>query len=184
MRKIPAKYENPFDNIFICIAEKLNPVYKYFNFTPNILTSISLFFGILSSYFLSINRKYSAIVLLILSYLYDCSDGSFARKYNMESQFGDYYDHISDVIKFIFIFYVLFKQNKNKFVPVLIMSIVLITLLNIHFGCQEKLYNNSNNNLLLSYLKSFCSKKSYINFTKYFGSGTFVIFIAIVMYFY
>ena len=25
-------------------------------------------------------------------------DGDFARKYNMESKFGDYYDHITDTL--------------------------------------------------------------------------------------
>jgi len=33
----------------------------------------------------------------LISYMFDCWDGYYARKYNMESKFGDYYDHVSDM---------------------------------------------------------------------------------------
>ena len=49
-RKIPKELENPFDNIIIELSIKINPLFKYFNFTPNMLTIISLLLGILSAY--------------------------------------------------------------------------------------------------------------------------------------
>lgn len=50
MRKILSYQENFIDDIILNIADKLNPIFKKLCFTPNILTTFSMLFGILSIY--------------------------------------------------------------------------------------------------------------------------------------
>ena len=46
-----SKVENPLDNILIDIAENLNPYFKKMNFTPDMITTLSLIFGILMNFY-------------------------------------------------------------------------------------------------------------------------------------
>ena len=112
-RKLRIKYENPIDNMIYKIVEILDHIFYKLNFTPNIITTLSLLFGLLSAYYFYYNN-YLCIPLYLFSYILDFSDGFFARKYNMITIFGDYYDHISDLIKFIITFYILYHKIKKK----------------------------------------------------------------------
>ena len=48
-----------------------------------------------------------------MSYFFDCADGLYARTYNMTTQFGDIYDHSTDVIVFFGIA-ITVMQEKEK----------------------------------------------------------------------
>ena len=65
-RKIPAEYDNPIDNVILDFVEVMNPFYKKLGFTPNILTTFSVIFSVLSIFFY-VKRKYvlSSIFYLI-----------------------------------------------------------------------------------------------------------------------
>lgn len=52
MRKIPEEAENPIDNVLISFSDYLCPFFKKMNFIPNGITTLSLFFGLLSIYYL------------------------------------------------------------------------------------------------------------------------------------
>jgi len=108
MRKITCECENPLDNILINISDYMCPYAKKYNFTPNILTTISLIFCGISALLLLNNYYVLAAFTYLISYYFDCMDGHFARKYNMTSYFGDLYDHISDISKGILIFSTLY----------------------------------------------------------------------------
>ena len=99
MRKLSVKYENPIDNIIYLYVEPLAPYMHKYNITPNMITTfgnISWVYGL----YLLYNHEYVYSALLFgLSYYFDCLDGYVARKYDLISIFGDYYDHISDVTK-------------------------------------------------------------------------------------
>ena len=102
-------------------------------------------------------------------------DGDFARKYNMESKFGDYYDHITDTLRLvIFICIIAYQYNEKINYKICILTIIMFILTCTHLGCQERwsLYNNHADSL--SRLKVFChiSKQNLskvLNITKYFG---------------
>ena len=100
MRKIESNLENPIDNILIDICDFILPTLKVLNFTPNILTTISLIFGLLSVYCLFREDKKCFAIFYLVSYFFDCVDGMMARKYNMVSRFGDIYDHTKDCLVF------------------------------------------------------------------------------------
>ena len=51
----------------------------------------------------------------MLGYYFDCIDGPMARKYNMVTVFGDYYDHGTDIICFTLVNYYYFTLYNFSF---------------------------------------------------------------------
>ena len=187
MRKIPPEYENCIDHQLISFADTLCPLFKKLNFTANGITTLSLIFGLLSIYYLYKDQIYVFGILYFISYFFDCMDGHFARKYDQVTKFGDYYDHFKDILIFLLIVGTLYYKNKNCKTNIIILSCILgiaFILFNIHMGCQEKIYD-SEESPTLHFQKQLCPGDPYktIQFTNWFGSGTFVLlFIVIVMY--
>jgi phosphatidylglycerophosphate synthase len=180
--KIPPKFENPIDNVLIYICNNLNTIFFQLKITPNILTTFSLLITLGGIYLISNKNFKVGSVLIFIGYFFDCSDGNFARKYNMVSKFGDYYDHISDVFKILLLVLILYKLKlkKNNKLILLIIAIVFILLLGIHMGCQEKYYNKKSS---LDILKPLCRKKEHIKITRFGGSGTFFLVLCIYLFF-
>ena len=182
-RKIISELENPIDNILINLSIKFGDIlHKYKFITPNIITTISIILAIIAIYCIYIKYYKIGAILLFISYFFDCLDGNFARRFNMISTFGDYYDHIGDIFKNFLLYYVILISNlKNitKYIFI-ILVIILLFLSSLHLGCQEKIYNNKS---VLEILKIMCLKRFDINYTKYFGTGTFMFIIVIYIFF-
>ena len=192
MRKISRELENPIDNILIDIAELLSPIAYFLRLTPNILTTISIFFTIICIYYLNIHNFHNASYMYMISYYFDCMDGFYARKYKMYSKFGDLYDHIADLFKFISILYTLCKIDYIKFILYIPSLISLILFFNIHLGYQE-LYYGKNESLFLSFSKKLCYIKNIndkeklsniLKYTRWFGCGTFNLIFCLIIYYY
>jgi hypothetical protein len=184
-RKMNTKYENPIDNILLNIAIIMNTYLYKLNFTPNILTSISLVLSLIGIYY--IYNKYYRIgaILIFVGYFFDCADGNFARKYNMVTKYGDYYDHISDLTKIIILYIVILtsKLKKNNKIIFMIVNIIFVILFNIHMGCQECIYNSdSSKSSTLDFTKKMCPDPKYITYTRYVGCGTFFLVLCVYLY--
>jgi len=185
MRKIPEKYENPFDNILINIAEMSNNFFHKQNFTANDLTTLSLLFSIWSTFNLYKGKYGLSAILYLVSYYFDCMDGNYARKYKMESKFGDLYDHFSDFIKTIFLFITMYQTNKNKFWKLFPIILFLLFLTFVHMSCQE-VYYDKNNSPSLYLVKLLCPANKnnvdkFLKITRYVGVGTFNLFIFYIL---
>lgn len=185
--KLSSNKENPIDILNIKLSDILSPYFKKIGLTPNGITFLSLLFGILSIYYLwNYNIFYFGITYYI-SYFFDCMDGHYARKYNMVSKFGDYFDHIKDVSVFLGIIYTLYKRYKasTKIWTIFITILVIFTfLMSLHLGCQEKNYENSESPTLEN-LKKICigNHENIIQFTKWFGCGTWTLILILSIYF-
>lgn len=184
MRKIPSEYDNPLDSIFINICDNTCEYFKNLNFTPNILTTISLLLAIISVILFYYDYYTMAAILFLLSYLYDCYDGHFARKYDMTTEFGCYYDHASDIFKYLLLGVVLFYKSKEKFYSIMPIFLSLSFLMMIHMGCQESFTDHNVRSDSLSYLQNLCPARPEIalNYTRFFGCGTLNLFIAYVIF--
>lgn len=189
-RKITREQENPFDNIFIDIAEWLNiNIFRPLNYTPNMITTMSLFIGLTSSVLFHFQYYIPCMLFFITAYILDCADGNYARRYNMETSFGDYYDHISDLSKGLFMLIAIFIHPipiKIKQIYVFILFIIFSLSL-VHLGCQEGIYNPDHHDKYdsLSNLKYLCgtteSSLEYIKVTRYFGTGTLIVYLCTLM---
>ena len=191
--KLPKHLENPIDNWILDIFYKLDPLFVKCNMTPNKLTTISAYFGLLAVYCLYNKIKYLPGIFYFISYMFDCADGQYARRHNMVSKFGDYYDHIKDTSIGFMIFYVLYKRNKIY----LSIFIFALSLSSIHIGCQEHYYRETNPDKEHSdtigwcrYLCPFENKviddtrlENTMKYTRYLGLGTTNLLASIILFF-
>lgn len=193
--KIDSKYENPIDILMYNISAYIEPFFLKLNMTPNHITTLSLLCGLLCVYYLDINHTNLALAFTfyILSFLFDCLDGYYARKNNMLSKLGDMYDHYSDLIVHAMIYYMLYKRlSKKRFIYFNVLLIILLAGLALQMGCQEKLYEkkigkraSNKNSSYLKALKPLCKNpEKTMVITRFFGCGTttllFALFILLI----
>jgi phosphatidylglycerophosphate synthase len=147
--KLPEHLENPIDNQIRKLTDICIPHFHKHGITPNMLTTVSLVSGLFGAYMILHHHFIIAGLLYIFAYIFDCFDGATARRYHMHTAFGDYYDHISDVVKEILTLVALCMVHYQLFV--LLLPIIILTL----YGCahvfnsQEK-YLGSSGNLFVS----------------------------------
>jgi phosphatidylglycerophosphate synthase len=183
-RKIKKELENPIDNlIYDYMIDNIHPLIYKLKISPNSLTFISFFFGLLSVYyFLKDNYNISAF-LFFIAYYFDFLDGFYARQYNMVTSMGDFLDHSSDLLKHLILFYAMYKKDKKKFFKILLIIFIPVLLHCVHLGCQQLNYNSGKIIESLDILSYLCPSKGSIQVTKYFGSGTFEFIIIILIIF-
>lgn len=181
MRKIPKSQENPIDVCNIDFVDKGCSLFKKLHFTPNGITTLSLAFGLLALYYLWHYNWIGFAVSYYISYLFDCMDGHYARKYQMVSKFGDTYDHVKDiliVVGIFIIFYMRYKSNPNVWRNFVVATVIMSVLMAAQLGCQERLYPKDESGWLRA-TKKLCpgDPKKNIQITKWFGCGTWIVYI-------
>jgi phosphatidylglycerophosphate synthase len=181
-RKIDRKYENPIDNVLIDICEFISPVMYKYKISPNMITTIGVFFNILSLYVYFQKKKYQAAFYWFMNYFCDCLDGYIARKYNMVTEFGDWYDHATDLIGYISLLFWLYYTTNSiiAIIPLIILSMLAM----IQMNNQEKISNSvksttlSSMNTIIKYIP-----KIDIEYSRYVGAGTFhFVIILYILY--
>ena len=188
-RKFPRHLDNLIDDWIIDKGKDLYPFWRKMNFTPNDLTTVSLVLGVISVLLFYKKWFILSAISYFLSYCFDVFDGNYARKYNLTTKFGDYYDHIKDLLVNVLMGYVFLKYSKldkRLLIFVSIVAIILFIISNIHLGCQEiynSFYNPEHKNTYLAFLKVYCNKKfiSNINILKHFGCGTFFLWMTLII---
>ena len=74
-------------------------------------------------------------------------DGNYARTYNMHTKFGDYYDHIKDVVVMLIFatILLLYKDIHTNYKIFGIVVALFITLgVMMHVGCTERYVKKNN----------------------------------------
>jgi phosphatidylglycerophosphate synthase len=188
VNKIPDNLDNPIDNILYKIIDTQLEFYNDLHLTPNLLTTISLISGLSSVYLLKNDQFVISAILWFISYYFDCTDGKMARKFNMTSRFGDLYDHASDTLKHILLFYVLYSKLKDNanYNKILIIFIVIFVLSMAQLGCQEKLTKKLTNKdesptLEITEKLVIIDCEEQMKFTRYFGPATITIYLILVI---
>ena len=191
MRKLDKQLENPVDNKIYQFVEHLAPIVKKNNLSPNMITSIGNIFTLISFYFIIKKQPILAIIFVLLGYISDCLDGYVARKYNMVTKFGDYYDHISDLLKHTIIFVLLYFTNTTLFMKFVPLILLVILLFGIHLYYQEILYGKFNEspsmyNIQLLF-KNFLGNtkeiaKERLKYTRYIGGGTSELLLCLLIF--
>lgn len=192
MRKIPVEFECPFDNYILDLADRAVPTVYEMGLTPNMITTLSNIATIIVVILLFKTQYYWAAFFVLITYFFDCLDGHLARSYNMVTIFGDYYDHISDILKVVVIVGSLYIINPDKLLKVMPILVILIILSFVHLGCQE-LYYNKLGSPTLSFSKNLCpvplnftneQLECTIKNTRLFGVGTFWLSLIMVILYY
>ena len=184
-RLLNNSYDDIIDYHLINIAEISNPYFYKIGFTPNMLTTLSFIFTIAFA-ICFYNREFLfAGIFYMISYFFDCCDGNFARTYNMQSKFGDYYDHVTDLLGIIFYTTILYYLSNDICV---FFIIILFILFGFIFCCFHLKNEKSENNTckiieptiyFLNYLPTID-----INITRFFGMGVFNFINTLIIIFF
>lgn len=117
---IDTYYVYPFADLFIDNLFLLK-------ITPNMITTFTFILRLLVLYLL-VNKIYLKYVPIIyfISWITDAMDGQLARKYNLGSKLGAYYDSFVDILTTFLIYYVLYNYYNKKYTILLILLVFLI----------------------------------------------------------
>lgn len=178
------EHRNPIDNVIYKIIRVINPTFWKLGITPNIITTFSLVFS-LAGVWLFYKQKMLilAAILFYIGYFFDCQDGYMARKYNLVTKFGDYYDHISDILKLIALVVAMFvlRKNNTHFLKYLLIVMVLSILVVLNIGCEERIYNKNEESESLKLTQKLCFNKKMIRWARFFGPATNMLILSIIM---
>ena len=187
--KLPSYYDDPVDLFYKKYIDILNPIFKKAEITPNMITSISFFFGLLTCYLFYKSYYVLSGLSYIISYFFDTMDGYFARIYGMGSVFGSYYDSISDNVVVLIILYLFY--NKNGYIKYWIKPAIFLILLFFALGCiyqmscQEKYTKKTKEENVsdgLAFLNNVkCKDFEHMKYSRYFGSGVCTLVVSILI---
>ena len=184
MRKIPAEFENPIDNIILIAAEYVCPFFRATGHTPNIITLYSCLCGTFALKALHKRNFPDFLLFWGLSYFFDCLDGHFARKYRMVTVFGDYFDHVSDAVQAGIAAIIVTSYRPPLMYVILLLASLFLSMK--HFGCQQRVYKASDHYdgvsaTTLDAYEDLCQRPEDIRWTRMFGPGTLnVVFFVVV----
>ena len=186
--KIPTKLENPIDNILVMLADKSAPFFREMNWTPNMITSLCVLSLLIGVYLLIRGNIIGFSLFYLLSYWFDVLDGYYARIYFMETDFGDNYDHLTDILGFVLLILVCLGLYRKYFTTCkFIITLTVLLLSFVQFGCQEKWSTYHTSSKSLSALKSICpvtgrgKLEKVMSVSRFFGSGSLVTYMIVLV---
>jgi phosphatidylglycerophosphate synthase len=186
-RKISSDMENPIDDILIHLSDNTIPLCTQMGITPNHVTIFRSILTLYTYYLLFTTCEYEIpIAAFMFCYFLDCLDGHLARKTNQVTVLGDYLDHMADsFVGLMFIVFMLYREYEYK-LEIVFGFIVVGYLSVVHMNLQQQNYslvtNKYGEELLdkLDVLHNF--KPRDIMWTRYFGMGTMISTMAIIIY--
>lgn len=188
--KVGFELEDPISQILYNLSDIVSPFLYKIKFTPNIITAFRFIILIIGLYIgIKNNNKKLIAITYIIFYFMDCLDGHYARKYNMVTSFGDYFDHGVDILSIIMLLLYLLKTIKNQYFLIIFFFLLFTSMM--HIGCEELLLKMDGKNMIISESLTFLQKivpvnqKEYlIDFMikiRYLGTGTLVMFVVIYL---
>lgn len=141
-----SEWESPLDTyIFGPLGEMIVYPAYVMDLTPNALTCISTIFEQVAVFFLLFGCNFTAVIMYLIGYILDCSDGKMARRYKMTTLLGCVLDFNTDMILHVQIYAVIFWRCLWGInVSVLISFVIITVLCNYYYGlaqaylCQHK----------------------------------------------
>ena len=124
-------------NILYDWSDSLVPTLKIYGVIPNMITAFGLSCGLLGACLFYHGHNGKSVIMISIAVFLDSCDGHMARKYNMGTEFGKYFDQISDVIRVGVLYYIMFIKDPEKFYRISIISIFFFTLTLSHLTCQQ-----------------------------------------------
>tara|TARA_B100001094_G_C17954959_1_gene682493 strand:+ start:67 stop:786 length:720 start_codon:yes stop_codon:yes gene_type:complete len=200
-RKKGAKNFGPFISVFsypiailvVALVRKVKFV------TPNFLTSLSLLSLVLGCYIIAFKPGYNwllfSLIFFYASMIFDSCDGLLARIKNLKSNFGAFYDILSDQIGGGLLFIAVTYRLSFEYENIWMKGVLCVFVLQVN-GVADTLINNYKKNAEIAKVLSekgalFKKKNVFIKFLEKIislvGSIFFMLFISVIineMYFF
>jgi len=173
-----AMENNPIQKLLYIVAYPITIIAKNIGFTPNGITFISCFFTLLAFFALVFNNLVGFIILWLIAYIMDYTDGTLARMTNSKGKTALNIDHISDLLKIslIFLGFALYYNNIIIWVLTYVASAsyLFFTVLNHELACNRSVSilkslhktNNKIKNKKLALKSKDGTKNHFIKFIK------------------
>ena len=124
--KQPLCHESFVDRCLLSGLSRVHPLLRRHRVTPNMLTTVSLLFGFVAVLAIWVDNLTAFVVFQMLNYVFDCLDGQHARRYDMVTKWGDWYDrsgtqpnptcvcsHVTDlIVQVLILFSMLYKWSE------------------------------------------------------------------------
>lgn len=192
--KVHESLEDPISQFFYDVSDNISPFLCRAGITPNQITTLR--FMLSTSVFLyCFDKKMykTASVLYMISYFGDCLDGHMARKYNMETIFGDYYDHVVDISVGIISLYCIGTTLNKKYKWVMFIILLLLVMSIFQMSCEERyleIIGAKIHSTSLQPIRCLCSPAIVANdeldetmeLSRLFGVGTYQLFVMIIIW--
>ena len=97
------------------LSNKILPTVDFWHelgFTPNDLTTFGVGTSALALYFMYTGNFHGVLPFALLRWYFDYADGILARKYDQVTVFGDWYDHMNDLVFVTTIFIIFLLKSK------------------------------------------------------------------------
>jgi phosphatidylserine synthase len=192
--KIHESLEDPVSQTMYDLSEVISPTLYNAGVTPNIVTTTRLIMTLVGFVYFFQNGYYrTASILFFASYFGDCLDGHMARKYNLETVFGDYYDHLADALFLILSVYFMAVNIHPEYDWLVIVLIILAILSFVQIGCEErylKLMGVGKDSDTLSGMPGLCPESvicdedldDLMEFSRLIGVGVYILIMAIIIW--
>ncbi len=134
-----AEWESPLDTyVFVPLGELLvDPAYAM-GLTPNGLTCLSTVFEQMAVIFLMYSCNWTAVLMYLIGYVFDCADGKMARKYKMTTLLGCVLDFNTDMIVHVQLYAVILWRCLWGINLSMLAAFVALTLLcNYYYGLAQ-----------------------------------------------
>tara|TARA_B100001093_G_C26541681_1_gene890574 strand:- start:7 stop:657 length:651 start_codon:yes stop_codon:yes gene_type:complete len=184
------EHDNKFTNHLKNYLIKITPLFYKLKLTPNDITTLGILFNAFAIYNL-INGEFMVFIFLaILGHLCDILDGLYARKYNLTTKFGVYYDRFADWLKLMALFfaaYVIYRKHVTIFIYILLY--IISFMCNIHYAFKNTLKERQNYKkyevlkLWTIFLKKVKTKKilQLMRYTNFFDENLSMFYILLVI---
>lgn len=192
--KIHESLEDPVSQSLYDISEMVSPTLYDLGITPNMVTTTRLLMTLVGFIYFFQNEYYRVSALLFFaSYFGDCLDGHMARKYNLETEFGDYYDHLADAMYMILSLYYISVNIHPEYDWLVIVLFILGFMSLVQIGCEErylKMMGIGKDSGTLHGLSHICPKSliddheldELMEFSRLIGTGTFILIVTIIIW--
>jgi hypothetical protein len=188
VRKIPPEYENFIDDVLIDWAEKSVPRCSSLCLTPNQVTVLSIFFGVVAVWSLWDGKTTAFFASFFLSVWLDYLDGCLARSTGAVTKIGDFLDHCSDVLLTVGIAIVIaVRRGYPRAILPLLAIALFMSLANVHLGLQQRYYadhgkDEDEHEETLDALKNVSPEDYHwwLPISRWFGVGTAQTAVALI----
>ena len=162
------------------ICSPIAPILKATHHTPNIISAYGLFFTAGSLWYLWKDDMLRFSMYFWLSYVLDCLDGYFARRYNMVTPIGDMFEHIRDILSLagmILICCIKYEITRS----VAMVTMLSSALTGFHVAYMQKKFTNRTYGETLDILCCLCWHDQLDEISSPFGVGVYMATLYVII---
>ena len=190
---------NELTNQLKKLSFKINPFFRYFNFTQYDIITLGLFLNGVSLIYL-LNNNFSLFILfLLLGHFCNILNILYVKQFNIPTKYGNNYDNLANWFKILMllqVFYQVYKKRIDdslykKYNIIFCIAIVILILCNIHYSiknCIRKKIGKKIDYYTALWVKPICNLNlktllKYCQFTKNFDENTTFIYLVLIMFY-